>query len=546
MTDEVVKSVLSEARRRLRQQAKLDSYRDDPVAFARDVLGVEPWSKQRDIIRSVQDNTHTAVKACHGAGKSFIAAVLTIWWVATRPVGQAIVVTTAPTAPQVSAILWEDIRKLHQTGKMRYEQGLSPMPMPGYITQDDDWKSDMGVRMAMGRKPADDNDHAFQGIHRRYVLVIVDESCGIKEKLWQGVESITTTSDSRVLAIGNPTDPSAPFKRFFSIPELWHSMGISSFDSPNFTVDHRGHYTDEDREKFECDNPVDCKLREWAKRYDRDAELPEWILPMLPNKTWVNERRVEWGEDSAIWSGKVLGEFPVTSENTLFSLQTMQTGWDRAIIPANTAHVVLGVDLSRFGSDNSAVYVNDSGKVRLVDSWGGKGDEVKLDGMESAERIHKLALDTGASEVRIDGEGVGGPILDQVVRLAEGAYGVVEMRGSAASPDLKRWANARAYWYDNVKDQMRNGNVDIDIKDERLSDELQAIQYHFKNRWGSLQIESKDDMRKRGMKSPDFSDAFVYAVAEVHIETIEPGKKFAVDAGKFLDFAFDSGWISPV
>ena len=549
--DDVTKQVLTQARNQFEQQARLSSYKDDPVQFAIDVLGFSPWSKQVDILRSVEDNIHTAVRSCHGSGKSEIASIIACWWVATRPIGEAIVVTTAPTYPQVHNILWEAIRRHHRVAKDRFELGLSPMELPGYITQDDDWKTANGTLVGFGRKPADSNDHAFQGIHRRYVLVIVDESCGIVPKLFDAVEAITTTENSRILAVGNPDDPSAHFFKFFTSDPTWNRIDISSFDSPNYTVDHKGHYTAADRLAMGCNDPELCASREWASRYDRDANVSPDVLPLLPNKTWVEERRLAWGEDSPLWAAKVLGQFPKTSLNTLFSLNTMQTGWDTNIEPTTHDPIILGVDLSRFGPDYSTIYKYEGGNLRLIDQWGGKADETKVDGMQSAERVHRQALIYGATEVRVDAEGVGGPILDQIVRLSEGSYEVIDMRGSAASPDKYRWKNARAYWYDSMREQMSLGMLDLDINDDKLNDELQQIQYHFKNQQGSLQIESKDEMKKRGLKSPDFADAAVYACADLSrtnspIPGLNPGDKFSMDAAEFLDLAEAEGWISPL
>lgn len=548
--DDVTKRVLERARMQYEQQSRLARYRTDPALFAQDVLGFHPWSKQVDILRSVQENVHTAVRSCHGSGKSEIASIIACWWVATRPVGEAIVVTTAPTYPQVHNILWEAIRRHHRTAKERYELGLSPMELPGYITQDDDWKTANGTLIGFGRKPADSNDHAFQGIHRRYVLVIVDESCGIRTKLFDAVEAITTTEDSRILAVGNPDDPSAHFYKFFSSDPTWNRIDVSSFDSPNFTRDHKGHFTGEDRAKLGCSDPVNCEQRKWAERWERDKDTPEDILPMLPNKGWVEERRLGWGEESPQWAAKVLGEFPKTALNTLFSIGTMQEGWDSDITPARDAEIILGVDLSRFGPDYSTVYKNEDGQLRLIDSWGGKADEIKVDGMMSAQRVHQLAVTYGATEVRVDAEGVGGPILDQIVRLSEGSYAVVDMRGSAASPDRFRWYNARAYWYDSMRENMAAGRIDIDINDDKLSDELQQVQYHFKNKQGSLQIESKDDMKRRGLKSPDYADAAVYACADLSRTNspfgLQPGDRFSMSAEDFLGFADENGWISPL
>lgn len=566
MQDDVVEKVLDSAIEAFKKQSRLSLYRNDPVAWAQDVLGVDPWSKQQDILAAVVDNDHVAVRSCHGSGKSYIASIIAAWWVSTRPEGEAIVVTTAPTYHQVHSILWEDIRKHHIRAKERYEAGLAPMKMPGYITQSDQWKSDSGVVLGFGRKPADNNDHGFQGIHRRYVLVIVDESCGIRENLFTAVEAITTTQDSRILAIGNPDDPATEFNKFFTQhTDVWHTLDVSSFDSPNFTREHEGHYTEGSCQHEDPDIRKWCWERKWAERWDRDKQLnlPEFVLAQLPNQGWVDQRRAAWGTTSPLWASKVLGEFPLQSVNTLFSRETINKGHNTEVKPKYRGKRVFGVDLARFGPDYSVVYMAEEGyvldengkptekqgkKVRMIDFWGGKADEAKADGMESAMRVHNLAQQYGVDEVRIDGEGIGGPIRDRIVQLSDGAYTVISVLGSSASPDRFRWGNARTFRFDKVREHMFGGAIDIDPDDKSLEDELEMIQYSYKNRWNSMQVESKDDIAKRGLKSPDYADALIYALAEDLDDLAHNpygqylgGERVAMSAYDFLGSG-DDGW----
>ena len=567
MSDSVIDKVMGDAIATFRRQSRLSEYKTNPVAWAQDVLGINPWSKQQDILNAVQNNDHVAVRSCHGSGKSFIASIIAAWWVSTRPVGEAIVVTTAPTYHQVHAILWEEIRKHHRTAEERYNEGLSPMKMPGYITQSDQWKSDDGTLLGFGRKPADNNDHGFHGIHRRYVLVIVDESCGIKQNLFTGVEAITTTRDSCILAIGNPDDPATEFNKFFGLTDIWATLDISSFDSPNFTKDHEGHY-----DSCNHDDPQErvwCQEREWAIRYDRDKalNLPDFVLDQLPNREWVDQRRGAWGTDSPLWASKVIGEFPKTSVNTLFSRETINRAHNLVVKPMHNGKVVLGVDLARFGPDYSVVYLAEEGfildedgkatdkigkHVRLIDAWGGKADEAKPDGMESAARVHQIAQRYGVDEVRIDGEGIGGPIRDRIAELSDGGYSIIEVRGSQASPDRFRWGNARTHRFDSVREAMFKGTIDIDPQDVKLENELEMIQYSYKNRWNSMQVESKDDIGKRGLKSPDYADALIYALADDldgiasdPLGMFQSGDKIAMTAADFMGFAQAAGFISP-
>ena len=204
--------------------AQREIWRRDPAQWAHDRLGgAHLWSKQRDIVASVVAHRRTAVKSCHGVGKSWTAGMIAAWWVDTRPPGEAIVVSTAPTYKQVHAVLWEEIRKQHRVGEL-----------PGVVTLDDEWKID-GMLVGMGRKPADHDEHGFQGIHRRYVLAIIDEACGVPKSIYTGVEAITTNADCRILAIGNPDDPNTEFGKVCAPGSGWNVLQIASQDSPNFT-----------------------------------------------------------------------------------------------------------------------------------------------------------------------------------------------------------------------------------------------------------------------------------------------------------------------
>ena len=246
-------------------------YVADPQAWARDKLGTHLWSKQREIVASVAENRRTAVHSCHGAGKSYTAATIASWWIDIHPPGDAIVVSTAPTYKQVHAVLWEEIRAAHRKGKL-----------PGTVLQTDEWKIG-DVLVGMGRKPADHDPHGFQGIHRRYVLAILDEACGIPDALWTAVEAITTNADCRILAIGNPDDPATEFGKVCAPGSGWNVIGISSFDTPNLSGE----------------------------------DIPDQLRPMLPDPGWVEDARKRWGEDSPVYKSKVLGEFPDVSEDTL-------------------------------------------------------------------------------------------------------------------------------------------------------------------------------------------------------------------------------------
>ena len=491
----------------LESDARQDSYRTDPVGWARDVLGIHLWSKQVEICDSVKRNKRTVVASCHSSGKSLVSSVLSCWWVAVHPPGSAIVVSTAPTYRQVNAILWEEMRKHH-----RAAQALG-LPLPGSITGSDVWKLANGEIVGMGRKPKDGDDHAFQGIHRRYVLVVIDEAAGVPEELWTGVEAITTTANSRILAIGNPDDRETTFGEVFEeerYADLWHRIRIPAYSTPNFTGE----------------------------------EVPDPLPDVLLQPGWVTDRRKAWGEDDARFRSKVLAEFPDNSQFGLFGAPLLAKAFiDTDEEVRADGVLILGVDVARYGDDRSVVAARRGRKVWIADHW------KDLDTVATAERVLEIAEgllrrdDKGrileTVEIRVDATGIGAGVVDTLQakrvkyarkHLRDAWWKVIEMIGAAKAPtDLggstRGYGNARAYWHDQLKHQMRNGRVRL-VEHEDLRDELRACRFRYSS--GKMYIASKDELRRENKKSPDFSDAVVYVTAPIG-RSFEPGTVLASD-----------------
>lgn len=416
---------------------------------------------------------------------SMIASVLACWWVSTKPPGQAIVVSTAPTYAQVNKILWEEIRK-HHSNASRGEY-----PMPGRVTQADEWKLGDGQIVGFGRKPAKGDRHSFHGIHRRYVLALLDEACGIPEEIWTGVEAITTNVGCRILAIGNPDDINTDFGKNFTEPKtahLWHRISIPASSTPNFTGE-----------------PV-----------------PRLLNEVLVSRDWVAERKDDWGEKDPRYISKVMAEFPKESMSSLFSPSLVADAIDEPPAPALYSVLRLGVDVARFGSDKTVVVSYSGVTAQIEESWSG------TDTVSSAHKVLQIAERLKEErkapwvEIRVDAVGLGAGVVDtlnaRAMLLPEPWFTVYEMHGSAAPPvnvggSVYGFYNARAYWFEQLRQKMRNGSVNLVDPDELLADDLKMVFYSFKN--GRLLIASKEDMRKEYGRSPDYADALTYATAPV-------------------------------
>lgn len=449
-----VSSAFDIAADRLEWDRKQLEIASDPVTWIREILGEHPWSKQQEIARSVRDNRRTAVQSCHDVGKSYIASRLVCWWIAAHPPGEAFVVTSAPTFQQVRAILWREINKAHAKGNLIGS------------TTETEWKINKEM-VGFGRKPSDYSPTAFQGIHARYVLVILDEACGVPESLWDAADTLITNESSRILAIGNPDDPTSEFAKICQPGTDWNKIRISAYDSPNFTGE----------------------------------DIPDAVRDVLVSPTWVDEKKKKWGENHPFWQSKVLGLFPQQSATALLPLQALLQATRYEYKPTESDPKVIGVDVARFGTDNTVFALRHGNKGRIIYTANGS------DTMETAAKVKTFMRRYKAETAAVDTVGVGGGVYD---RLAEENESVISMIAASRARDYITYANSRAEWYWTFRELLETGEIDLDGEDEELIEQLAGMQFKIDTR-GRIVIESKEDMKKRGLSSPDRADALILA-----------------------------------
>lgn len=458
-------------------QEKRRQYINDPVTWAKEVPGIHLWSKQANVAMDVVTENNIAVKAGHGVGKSLLAAVLICWWIDTR-YPDCFVASTAPSTAQIGAIVWREIHNIRARIEKRYKEGKVDHVLPGYITSDNVWKTEAGVPVGFGRKPPDQKtDDAFQGIHAGGgVLAVGDEAVGLTEEMIDALGNITSTKNSCRILICNPTNPASYVGKLFkNKPANWVYHTISVLDSPNFT--------------------------------DEKNDTPPDVLAALTDESYVESKREEYGEGSPRWKSRVEGEFAWDMGFTLIRTEDVAKGMDCEIVPSLDSKPVLGVDVSRSKrGDKNTVYEWQDGKLRFVDEWNDPN------AINTAQRIHNHALARAVSEVRIDGVGLGGAIADYVRDLARGKYEVIEILGGDPSPDRARWFNFRAYTWWHFQDRLSKGEIDLDPEDTDLHEQLLGVEIKKRSAgMDNLLLESKEDMAKRGVHSPDHADAAVYA-----------------------------------
>ena len=418
---------------------------------------------------------------------TFCASVVAAWFVAVNDPNETIVITTAPSFPQIKTNMFFELSARKRQVEERIKAGVvdPAYALPGKINTSGniaEWKLPNGNQLALGRKPAEHEIiTTFQGIHRKNVLFVIDEAGGMPIDMFVAAERMTTNKNAKILAIGNPDRRGSEFYRMFydeNVNWRWNKLHISAYDTPAFTGE----------------------------------PCPQELLENLPNQEWVDSNLKAWGgPDDPRAKISIFGDFPDSDESVFFSESAMSCADDTVIDPALTKPRVMGIDLSRFGSDESMAYINHDNKIRHLESWGQLGTQAQ------AEKIHRLAMDNDIDFLNIDSGGIGAPIISLLKSnhpMDERNYRIVEMNAAAAAPDKRRWVNARAWWYDRLREDMVLGKVDMEIPrgDNLLRKQLTAIQYEIAegNKAGAIKMESKKDMKARVGYSPDHVDAAVF------------------------------------
>ena len=455
----------------LRSSIQRDEYLNDPVRWARERLGANLWSKQREIIESIRDNRRTVVRSCHAVGKSFVSAIIATWWIECHKPGEAFVVTSAPTAAQVRAVLWREINRAHAKGKLigRTNQTEWWLQMPNGEEE----------MVGLGRKPGNMDTSAFQGIHQKYVLVIFDEACGIHTQLWDSGDSLISNKGGRIVALGNPDVPETEFEAVSKPGSGWNSIQISAFDTPNFTGE----------------------------------PIPDELRHSLISPIWAHEKLRKWGADNPIYISKILGEFPDTTVDGLIPVKYIRQAQDAELEPSTP--VELGVDVGG-GGDKTSICLRRGDVFRII-----RRDR-NPDTMQTLGNILSDVESNRATSARVDSIGIGRGVKDRAKEIANDQSKHLDTRRIAATVhgvnvgnaaiDNKSYINLRAEGFWNLRERFVEGRIDIDPADDDLAAQLVDIRY--KRSAGRIQVESKDDMKRRGKSSPDDADALMLSTLD--------------------------------
>jgi phage terminase large subunit len=441
----------------------IERYGRRPLALVRDVFGAMPDPWQYEALTALETgHKRLSIRSGHGVGKTTFLAWVIIWHVLTRfPQKTAV---TAPSAPQLFDALWAELKSW--IGRLPQGwQDLLDITSDRIVLKARPDDSFVSARTSRAESP-----ESLQGIHSANVLLIGDEASGIPEAVFEAAQGSMSTPGAITILTGNPTRSVGMFHRTHTLEaDRWWTRRVSSIDSPR--VDP-------------------AFVEEVAKRYGRES----------------NAFRV-----------RVLGEFPLSQGDTLIGAGLVESAMERSIALDMNMPEVWGVDCARFGVDSSTL-VKRRDKVVTEEprAWSGL-DTMQLTG-QIVNEWNRTAPANRPRLIVVDAIGIGSGVEDRLRELGLPVIGL----NVAETPSVEgRFRRLRDEVWQACADWLSTRLVSLPRHD-RLRDDLCGPRYKFLSD-GRLVVESKAEMKSRGLPSCDFADALC--------NTFAPGAATAMAMG---------------
>jgi phage terminase large subunit len=363
------------------------------------------------------------------------------------------VVVTAPTSGQLFDALFAELKRWI---------GELPKPVQGLLTVKSDRvelaaaPSEMFISARTSRA---ETPEALAGVHSENVLLVVDEASGVPEKVFEAAAGSMSGHNATTVLLSNPTRSVGTFYESQNrMSDSWWTRRWSCVDSP------------------------------------------------LVSDEFVDEMRERYGEESNAFRIRVLGEFPLADDDTIIPFHLVDAAMNRQIDIDKDRSPVWSLDPARFGTDRTAFCKRVGSVVTEIKSWRG------LDLMQTVGRVmaeyEALAPSSRPSEILVDSIGIGSGVVDRMRELGAPVRGV----NVAESPSMGgTYNNLRTELWFKTKAWLEDRSCKLPNDDELLSD-LTGIRYSFTSS-GKMAAESKDQMRRRGLRSPDLADAICLTMA---------------------------------
>lgn len=365
------------------------TYLDDPVGFVTDVLGMKSETRRSDgtpyqfeVLEAVNDHPRVAIQSGHGVGKTASLAMLSLWWLLSRPMSRVCLV--APQYDrQIRGVLFAELRKVVRRSKV-------PLPVEVMTGRANvhDHKAEWGVIGIPATEPDRiEGQHADGGL-----LLLMDETKGVSQEVFDALMgALTGGEDSRLVVASTPGGGTGPFYRACTDSRgLWKVVQLSAEDSSR-------------------------------------------VSPK-----WCEDRALEWGADSALYRTRVQGLFADASDRQLFGLSLLESAVNCPVLPSDD--LIFGVDVARsVAGDMNCICVLRGRRVEKFILWRSP------DLMATTQRVVHEAMALKPKRIRVDAGGVGAGVVDRLRQL-KFKVEAVSFGGSARDTSRFRNCRAEMYW----------------------------------------------------------------------------------------------------
>lgn len=425
-----------------------------PALFAEEVLGATPTDQQWEASRAIVAKRRVSIRSGHGTGKSAFMAWCVLWFLACY--FPCKVPCTAPTGHQLSDILWAEIATWHRAMKERVPELAAEF---AWAAERFAMASHPQESFAVARTSRPENPEALQGFHSENLLFVIDEASGVPEVVFQVAEGALSTDGAFVVMAANPTREEGYF-----------------YDSHHRMRD------------------------QWAAlHWDGEAS------PLVA-RAYVDVMRAKYGEDSPIYQVRVKGNF-VTASDAIISLGLCEAAKMREVNRTPGAEVRWGLDVARFGDDSTAL-AKRAGNVQLepTKEWFGK-DTMQTVGLLKVEYDNAREKPTA---IMVDVIGIGAGVVDRGKEIGLPVVGVNVAESASAD---ERYERLRDELWFLGREWLERRDCHL-ADDDLLIGELTTPKYQILSN-GKIKVESKREMKKRGVASPNRADAWLMTFARV-------------------------------
>ena len=436
-------------------------WRNDPAWFFEHTLERPLFLKQQEMVRSVAHHRRTSILGANSSGKDYTSGGIILWWLQCWEAAKVIV--TGPTFRQVSDIIWREARQAYRD---------APVSLGGTMYEREPRYEINDSRYALGFST--DRSWNVQGFHSPHLLVIVTEAHGMDQ---EDIDALKRLNPERLLLTGNPLALGGEFyDSFHANRELYNTIRIAAIDTPNIdTIDPETGFA-----------------------------TGTTVTPGMLTAEDVTERAREYGVGSPMYVASVLAQFPTNLEDAIVSLEQAEAAVARYIQPVGD-DAILGVDVARYGTDKTVFYLRRGEVARKV--YEAQGRSL----MAIVGRIMELLKgDLHIRTVVVDDTGIGGGVTDRLRELEPPGVKIVPFIGGSRARSHRFFNRVAECWW-RMRQAFIDGHIDIE-EDKALISQITTRRYQLRSD-RVIQLEPKEEMKKRLGGSPDHADALMQTYA---------------------------------